>query len=270
MELKLVYHIGFHKTGTSWLQKSFFSKEPIFQLLNDYVHPWNDDLCKTIVNFPEQKFNLNKCIKLFEKRGDSNKINVLSAERLSGHPISGGYDYIRTANRLYKINPNAKIIVTTRELKSFIISTYKQVVKEGFCGSFEDYISKDSHWKTPGTSIDYFLQEPIVKYYIGLFGEENVLVLNFEEFKNDKTSYLKKIERFLGINSFIEQNMLSNIVNKTYSNRLIRAIRFFNRFRKSEYHHYPLISIASKKIITTSKIFSFLFSNKDIINHDLV
>jgi hypothetical protein len=266
MNTKLVYHIGFHKTGTTWLQNVLFKEKEIFNLINNSQRPWEDEFCRQIINHNQYDFNLQYCLTELEKRIKSDKVNVLSAERLSGHPMSGGYDVSQIAYRLYQINSKAKIIITIREPKSFITSAYKQMVHEGYCGRFEDFLS-ENQWKLCGPSKVYFLQHEIVEIYKNRFGEESVLTLNFDEFKNDKKSYLAKIQEFLNLEiTIVNEESFSNIINSTYSNKRIKALKFLNRFRRTEINPFPLIDLNSKYVNGLSKLFSIFYSSDTLID----
>ena len=56
---------------------------------------------------------------------------VVSFERFSGNPFSGGYDSKEIADRLVQVFPDARVLVVVREQRSMIVSTYKQYVREG-------------------------------------------------------------------------------------------------------------------------------------------
>ena len=56
---------------------------------------------------------------------------VVSFERFSGNPFSGGYDSKEIADRLVRVFPDARVLVIVREQRSMIVSTYKKYVREG-------------------------------------------------------------------------------------------------------------------------------------------
>lgn len=72
----------------------------------------------------------------------------MSAERLSGHPLSGGYDSYIIAPRVKKICPQAKIVICERHQFSMLRSIYIKMLKEGFIGGFNEFVSSSS-WKRP-------------------------------------------------------------------------------------------------------------------------
>lgn len=262
---KIVFHIGHHKTGTSWLQSQYFSNEKYFNLLNNFQSPWDDFLCKEIIHRDVEDFNSNICKSYLKNIIKENKINILTAERLSGHPISAGFDQEKIANKLYLLSPTAKIILTTRNPENFVVSTYKQMIKEGYCGDFNEFVGKNN-WKIFKLNSNYFLQQKIYSTYVNLFGVENVLALEFEEFVSDRNLYLKKIEDFLERKELTDYPINNNKkVNPTLSNNRIRALRFTNRMRKTELNQFPVINIGNKFSHKLSFVIAPLFSRKEVV-----
>ena len=39
---QIYFHIGFHKTGTTWLQNKLFLNTEHFNLINNHTQPWNN------------------------------------------------------------------------------------------------------------------------------------------------------------------------------------------------------------------------------------
>ena len=66
VDIPLVFHVGMHKTGTTWLQNAYFSKNENFNLLNNSIEPWEDELLKEIISVDEQDFDIQKIRKLIK------------------------------------------------------------------------------------------------------------------------------------------------------------------------------------------------------------
>lgn len=262
---KLIVHIGLHKTGSTWLQKMFFEADENFHLLNDFKKPWEDELCKAII---ESKDHI-EAKNIIDERSNPRKINIISAERLSGHPISGGYDMENIANTLRKTTEDIRIILVRREPHSFVKSCYVQLVREGYTGSLEQFLF-GSHWKTIGPSRSYFEQEKIVDYYENLFGKDNLLILEFEEFKINKAQFIEKLNRFIGSNVVMNENDYQLNVGKADSNRTTRALRSMNRMRRTEYNPNPLISLGNRMARRMSRMISVFYSNREIDSDQLI
>lgn len=270
MHTNVVFHIGMHKTGTTWLQNTYFLNDKSYHLINDTISPWDDELLKNIIGVCDYDFHPYRSRKIIEQRAKEGVVNIVSAERLSGHPISGGYDMERIAKRIFRIAPESKILITIRDIEPFIKSIYKQMIREGYCGNAKQFLF-GNNWKTAIVSKDYFKQTQIVEKYKTLFGKEQVLILDFDEFRDDKGSYISKIEAFLNIQSKLERSFQNTeIANKSFSNRRIRALRSLNKFRRSEINPFPVFSLHRKGIIALSKLFGPLYSNKPLIKQESI
>jgi hypothetical protein len=45
----ILFHVGFHKTASTWLQAGFFTEHPDLGLLNNYTAPWDDPITASLV-----------------------------------------------------------------------------------------------------------------------------------------------------------------------------------------------------------------------------
>ncbi|RLD39205.1 MAG: hypothetical protein DRI74_01575 [Bacteroidetes bacterium] len=266
---QITFHIGFHKTATSWMQQVYFSQHTELELINNFTEPWNDPFISYLIN-PELPFSKKKCASLFSRVTKDNKQKnlVISAERLSGHPISGGCDNIQIAERIKDCFPEARIIIIKREPRSAIESVYKQVVSEGYVGTLYQFVTTNT-WKTKGPSINYFKSDILIKTYINLFGSQKVLVLEYEDFLKDKQAFIKNIDLFLQVLNKNSISKNSKIINKSLQNKRIRALRILNYFRSTDIYPNPFIKFHSEFIFKLSRIFSPLFSNKRFLDNKL-
>jgi hypothetical protein len=255
----LFFHIGFHKTGSTWLQKNLFSNIEYFNLLNNYAEPWTDVLISYLIQTNINEFDSLHFRNLVLKNYKTNKINIVSAERISGHPFSGGYDSLSLAKKIKKSFPDAKIIIVKREINSFKLSCYKQQISRGYPGTFSQFFK--NNWILPPKSEFYFDHKNITDIYKSQF--TNVLELEFEKFINDKTNFLNLLFTFLKINIETSFFLKQPIANKTKTNRRLRSIRFFNKFNRSEYNDFPILTLNSKLLNLLSFSMSFLFSNRE-------
>ena len=86
----LLIHIGYHKTGTTWLQKSLFCDE-----MAGFCQPWTrGEIHKWLILVNALSFDGEAARAYFEPgRRESlgrGLAPVVTAERLSGNPHSGG------------------------------------------------------------------------------------------------------------------------------------------------------------------------------------
>jgi hypothetical protein len=242
----LVFHIGYHKTGTTWLQTGYFAEHPEICFVSDFKAPWNDSFLSYLIGTTVRKFDPSRCREILNARierynSTSYKAWVVSAERLSGHPFSGGYDSFRIAERINKCFPHARIVCVIRNQVDMISSVYQQLVKEGYLGTCTA-LFKSNQWKGVAFSKCMYEYDLLIKKYHSLFPKENVLVLLHEQLQEDVKSFLSNLALFIGVDetSFIPSN-LNKAVNVGRTAKGIATQRFLNHFRKSELNPFPLI-----------------------------
>ena len=195
---RCIIHIGYHKTASSYLQEKFFVPDNRFSRWPDNqfaIHP------ALISLGPYETVSAATCSELegrFRQAQESGYQFVVSHERLSGHPSSGGYDAKILAQRMHSLFPTAKILIIFREQCSVIRSAYSQFVTEGGSMSLYKYL----HNPEPGTrriplfSLAHFEFAPAIRYYQELFGSESVMALPFEMFVKEPIEFLNRIGRF--------------------------------------------------------------------------
>jgi Sulfotransferase family len=245
-----VFHIGFHKTASSWLQQTYFPAHPEVALLCNSLAAWEDSFLQYLVTTPDQKFSASKCLDILDRKlseqpehGDK-RVFLVSAERLSGYPLSGGFDRIRLAERIHAIAPQARILVMVREQIGMIRSVYKQVVGEGYPGRFEDMLL-NQRWKTAGFDLSYFEYDLLIEKYVKLFGQKNLLVLPYDLLLDDKAELTRRICGFFGISQLDAPNQ-EKLVNKSLPDKCLGLVRRLNYFKRSELNPFPLFHIPAR------------------------
>ncbi|MFC2062048.1 sulfotransferase domain-containing protein [Elusimicrobiota bacterium] len=200
-EENVLVHIGYHKTGTSWLQQFLFNEE--WGIAKAVPRPM---IKENLIHLNALDYNADKCRqKLIPHIHEAKKkklISVISEERLSGNPHSGGYDSKEIADRLFDAFPGAKILIIIREQNNMIRSAYKQYVKGVGSYSLKKYLAPSSQKKLPTFDFSHFKYHRLIKYYIDLFGKDNVLVLPYESFKEDPAGFIERIVHFAGSRGF--------------------------------------------------------------------
>ena len=179
---KTLIHIGYHKTASTWLQEELFSSE-VFDLVAS-----KEEIRDQIIlpgPFAETKLECTS----------TDKVAVISSERLSGSPFSGGYDTKLIADRLYQQNPEAKILIIVRDQVEMIHSCYLQHIRVGGSFSLEDFLNPPQRFRgvVPSFSFEYFRYIELIDYYTELWGKDNVLVLDYSLFQQEPQKFCKEI-----------------------------------------------------------------------------
>jgi Sulfotransferase domain len=197
----VLLHIGYHKTGSKWLQKSFFQKRA-----NGYA--WlghqRTPIVWDIVRTPALEFDpvpLRRAFEpMLEDAREQGLLPVVSFERFAGHPFSGGYDSKEIAHRLHELFGNARVLIVIREQSDVIVSAYKYYVLRGGASSVEGFVEPPAQdWaRVPLFDLRYYEYHHLIRHYQRLFGTERVRTLAYEQFTADAASFVRQIADFTG------------------------------------------------------------------------
>jgi len=191
-------HIGYHKTGTTWLQQHLFDRREA-----GYCTPIQRSHILGVLVKPNQlDFDAMTCrsrlAPSLARESEKGLIPVVTCERLSGNPHSGGYDTWQIAHRLVDVFPEARVLIVIREQTSIILSCYKQYVKAGGTMPIETYLHPPHDFKVPRFDFQHFAYDRAIRLYQSLFGPERVLVLAYEQFQSNGAEFVKRIACFAG------------------------------------------------------------------------
>jgi hypothetical protein len=197
--VSVLVHIGYHKTATSWLQEHLFSNEdagfgwtrkaggsPVRRLVDDDPLLWDAD---------DARAAIEPGLEAIRARGLQ---PVISVERLSGHPFSGGYDVKEIADRIAAVFPDGRVLAVVREQRSMIVSTYKQYVRAGGGCTVEEFLHPPTSksLRVPWFDFRYFEYDRLLAYYRGLLGPERVRWLAYEGFATDPRGFVAAVCAF--------------------------------------------------------------------------
>jgi hypothetical protein len=203
---QLLIHVGYHKSGTTWLQNCLFSNEAV-----GFISPWGNQAgiaADLFINSNPFKFSADSASELFRDGLDSaiakGLVPVLSNEAMCGeeHPRKR---YERSvADRLKETFPNAKILISIRNQKSTILSHYRQHIAKGYGTTLNKYLGAGelAVGFAPECVIDHFDYDAFVAYYQSLFGKENVLVILQEQMIKELQIVCDEVADFVGMDRF--------------------------------------------------------------------
>ena len=237
-------HIGFHKTGSTWLQHELFTPDSdrFFPLAPDRSVDQRKYLGKRFVRDNERyllsSFDMNTAAirqaveAVLGKNDPGDRVPVISYERLSGNPHAGSFDARVIAERIRAAFPDARIFIVVREQTDAIVSTYFQYVKIGGIDSVRDYLTRSYDGRRPGFSPAAFSYIDLVDYYCGLFSPERVLVLPYEMLRDSAAEFLRRLGDFTGtdLSDYAGRAGISHNVRKRHY--LVPRFPFLNLFRR--------------------------------------
>lgn len=233
----LLLHIGYHKTGTTWLQSVWWSDPASgYKWISEHEdwHPVRRIVLERPLEFDAALIR-RELDELLEAARGKGLMPVISLERLSGHPFSGGHDSKQIADRLREVLPESRVLIVIREQKSMIASTYKQYVTAGGISPLDRFIDPPTTVGARVPPFDYrhFEYDHLIRYYQTLFGKDAVLVLPYDQLVQDARAFIERIARFAG--KPLPEEVLARLPhtpreNPAPSALTISAIRVLNRF----------------------------------------
>lgn len=223
-----VIHIGYHKTGTTWLQRRLFASAELgyrrIRLTQDgvdlyRVHDFDFDAARCRADMAAK---IERC----EREG---VIPVISMMRLSGNPHSGGYDSRSLADRIAEVFPNARVLVVIREQRSMILSTYAQYVKMGGPCSLSTYLLAPDDSRRPGFRFEQFRYDRLVAHYQRRFGKERLLVETYERFRDAPQPFAERVAAFAG-GKAPPPEAEEEVLNRSLGPLALSLLRWLNPF----------------------------------------
>ena len=227
---KLLVHIGYHKTGSTYWQKKVFSTNEVNFIERSLVR-------EHILAPTAYEFSSNSLNQWLKSQLVDNQLNVISEEELSGniHTAGNGRSITyETIERLSSIDAaDVKILIFVRNQVDMIDSCYRQYVKRGGCFSFEKYVLSETmggeRHRFPGFSMAHFLYDDVIEHCFNRFGKNNVLVFSYEDFCSSPSRIVSEISSEIKSELFIEKSANRTRVNQSLSNFTVLLSRLTNR-----------------------------------------
>ncbi len=238
----MLFHIGYHKTGTTWLQVHLFANSSLKLKLVD------QELVRSLLITPGSfefdadvaRSQLNEVINRAEDEG---LIPVISHEGLSGSAHGGGYNSRELADRIKEIDPQAKILIVIREQRSAILSNYAQYLAIGGQARLEEYVRPEARWqdRIPQFHSRRFHYHHLIGYCRNIFGIDNVQVIPYEQFVSHPEDFAGKVLQWCKAQTSPEQLQslpYENKENRKSSAAALAVKRTFNFiYPLDTFHH---------------------------------
>jgi len=246
---RVAVHIGYHKTATTWLQREILPRHP---QIRSFVSgsPHASPLLQEIIGRSDRDFDAARARRAYEARlveldVPADGTVVISAERLSGHAATGGYDTFGIARRLEAVLPEARVFFAVREQVAMIESEYRQLVLEGCPSRIERLIDETSSWVDVGFDLGHYEYDRLADEYVRAFGDDRVAVFAFESIREHPQVFLDRLATFLELEPWppVPQGVLRSRVNPGLPGRLVGLRRFLNHFQRSPLNPDPLLAL---------------------------
>jgi len=228
----MIVHIGYHKTGTSFLQQHVF---PNMQGINYYDYAYCTQLFAPLLQQNTLQFNAN----IWAKKLHQNPNTLYSFESLVGNMGTGLYN-VEIAYRL-KAMGFTKIIISIRNQQKMLESLYRQYIQQGGVVKSKAFFDEKMglfNWHY----CDYY---PLICKYVQLFGKQNVHILSQESLRNEASIVIQNLVQFTGAKGITPNK--AQKANNSLSSTSIHLLRIINHFT---YNYYRPSNLLSNKIST--------------------
>ncbi len=239
--MQLIFHIGYHKTATSWLQRSLFIPECGYGPL--MTHEEVDQFITRPHPFVFQSAPTAALLEHRQAKQPTSLIPVVSSELLCGQPFFGGREAFMFAERIHQIAPNAKIVMTVRPQQEILTSIYMQFVRRGGQAA-------PRHFFKPNEPLGYHAFDPtfleydrLVECYDRLFGTGNVLVLNQRTLAKDRARFVGQLGQFSGLPDARITVPHDNASGVSDREQIVPVTRRLNYFRRDALNPYPILNL---------------------------
>ena len=194
MPQRLLIHIGYHKTATTWMQKLLFLP------VHGYYPLANHDQVSEHITAPHGlRFDpapMQRLIAVGLKAVPPNSVPVVSSELMCGNPFFGGRESDIYAERLKAIAPNSRILISIRAQLRILPSIYMQYLTRGGTMSCKQFFQEKASRGYFGFDLTHFEYDQLVALYQRLFGAENVYVLPQESIATDMEAAALRLAQF--------------------------------------------------------------------------
>jgi len=245
-------HVGYPKSGSTWLQNNIFPNIPNLCILNPIDTSLGLFFLDEFVFDNHLQFDKSLFINKFRDYTSSNlnctnnSILGISEENLLGD-VFNGKDVKLLAEKIKYTFGSPQILFILRSQPSLIISTYSQYVFHGGTLSFNNYIN---NYNTEGWRLFHKLNFNLtIKLYAEVFGHNNLNIYFLEDIVADPkklNSFFSKFDIELNESCLSSSNKSRN---KGFSFRESHLRRHFNKFSIRLNQIIPSVSSSSNSEI---------------------
>ena len=239
----IYYHIGFTRTGNTFLRRKIYVK---LKSVN-YINQNNTELVTYLEKMYREKLTSNDIhnFNLYLSKYANKEKNLISSEGLAGLTIESNkkdriliLKELKQASKGYKI----KIILTLREVVSAITSFYNSYIVNGGTKNLNGFLSDFDY-----SQLNY---SRYTKEITKIFGKNNLHILTYEKLTEQKE--LRKLMDFLGEKD--TPSFKNKRVNRGYGVLQMKLGRLINPFFKLYYNPNGLLPVKRIKIFNKTLI----------------
>jgi hypothetical protein len=232
-----IAHVGYHKTASTWLQLSVFPHLAGLRFADARLRR----LGITIATVARGAFAAEGARRaVSEIASASGERILLSNEGLSGSLWDGDDSGLRSAERLARVLPGARILLLVRRQDEMLRSIHAQYVNEGGTRSLDDFVTGGP---VEGSCfrLRHLEYDRLAARYAELFGGDRVRVVPYERLRAEPDAFLAELCEFLG--TVLTAEVSRARLNRSLSPLSLRLLRGWNRlFRASRFNPRPVVA----------------------------
>lgn len=248
MTSPVLFHIGYHKTATTWMQKRLFTgghgycqiaghKEVFRHIAQPHGLLFDPAEMRALIDARRPDAGQTP-----EKTPE--KTPVISSEILSGHPFHGGIGSDVYAERIKAIAPDARILISIRNQMRILPSIYMQYLLRGGTQPPARFFAGTDEPGYFGFDPRHFEYDRLVAHYQRLFGRDRVLVVTQEALTSDMDAVAGRIAGFAGNSRFGRLSAEDKaVLAPSYPEYAVPVLRRINHVQTSTLSPTPILSV---------------------------
>jgi len=230
MKNSIYIHMGYGRTGTTWLQNKVFPFVSSIQYLG-----------KTEESYPDWMLNWNYLDRLLMAREVDTIQCKLNLAREKGNVLISSEAFTQTGgivdqiNRIKEVTSDSKIILVIRDPTDLVVSRYRYLIEAGyFSDSIDHYLDYSSRpfdlVRRKRLYLYDFVYPLVIDKLVQEFGSQNTLVIKYEYLVKKPMEFVRTILKYLGVEETLELDY--SLMNKSNENiavepQIVNGLRSF-------------------------------------------
>jgi hypothetical protein len=241
---KIVIHVGYQRTATSWLQRKALPVWGKTRFLNLWTKPYyylvHDMIGQHAFRPSLHTATIQKLYDLANTPGD--KPLILSFECFVGLGSYGSMNAREIAQRIRLLfnDFDVSILICIRNQRTAIESFYRHFVNIGSTMTAEEALTRQD-LLAPAIDPYFFCYHHSIMDYANAFGAGNVHVLLFENIVEGRPENLSELATITGIPAAAIHDIPGMPINASVSYGRVKLLRFVNRFSASPHTYRSMI-----------------------------
>lgn len=242
MTSPITFHIGYHKTATTWMQGQLFLPGHGYLPLANHA-----EIFEHIVQPHGLRFDPAPFREMISKRKEAlseGHAAIVSSEIMSGHPFQGGHESDVYAERIARIAPDAKILISIRAQMKIIPSVYMQYITRGGTMPPATFYRGTNRPGYFGFTPQHFEYDVLVAHYQKLFGADRVHVITQESIRDDMDAAADVLAEFTENTHYESLSPKAKIVyGASYPEYMAGVLRRMNHVQSSTLNPTPIVRL---------------------------